>query len=194
MIVGVDEAGRGPLAGVVSACALHLISRPPFEIKDSKELSVQAREEIFPWLMRNAVFSVSVATPEEIDRLNILEATFLCFDRAIAGILAKSPRLKDAEFIIDGPLFRTSRDIKYRCVIGADKLVKEVSCAAIMAKVARDHLMKTADFLYPEWDFASHKGYPTRAHRDIVAQKGLTPLHRRSFSPCGLAEEKIKDR
>lgn len=184
MIVGVDEAGRGPLAGVVTGCALYLKIEPPFEVKDSKELTPAAREKIFDWLLRNSVFSLALATPKEIDSLNILQATFLTFDRAIQGLLAKAPYLTDAQFIIDGNLFSTSLGIRYACMEKADKYVKAVSCASIMAKVSRDHLMRTADFLYPEWGFFQHKGYPTRRHFLLAKTKKLTPLHRRSFYPC----------
>ncbi len=181
MIVGVDEAGRGPLAGAVTSCALYLEKNPPLEIKDSKELTPQAREKIFCWLQNNALFSVSIATHTEIDRFNILNATFLSFERSISGLIRQAPYLKKAMFIIDGNLFRTNLDIKYKCIPKADKTVKQVSCASIIAKVTRDHLMNSAHFLYPEWNFAKHKGYPTKEHYSLIKKYALSPLHRRSF-------------
>lgn len=184
MIVGVDEAGRGPLAGVVTACALSLNKNLPFAVRDSKELSASQREKIAGWLFGNSLFSVATAGPAEIDRYNILEATFLAFNRAIKGLLGKASYLRQAEFIIDGTLFRTELDIKYTCLKKADKKIKEVSCASIIAKVVRDHFMRTADFLYPQWNFAKHKGYPTKEHFSLLRKLPLTPLHRRSFSPC----------
>jgi ribonuclease HII len=184
MIVGLDEAGRGPLAGVVSGCALYLKKEPPFTVKDSKMLSPISRERIFHWLTANAIFSVNIATVEEIDKFNILEATFLAFNRSIRALLKKAPYLKDATFIVDGNLFRTDLKVNYRCIVGADKTVKEVSCASIMAKVTRDYLMQALDFLYPQWNFTKHKGYPTREHFSLIKKYMLSPIHRRSFWPC----------
>lgn len=184
MIVGIDEAGRGPLAGPVVGCALYLKKDPPFQIKDSKELSACSREKIFPWLVENAVLSVSAASPAEIDQVNILEATFLTFNRAIKNLLCKAPYLKDAEFIIDGNLFRTDLSIQYRCIEKADKTIKAVSCASIVAKVTRDYFMANLDYLYPQWNFLRHKGYPTSEHFSLMKQNVITPFHRQSFSPC----------
>ena len=181
MIVGVDEAGRGPLAGVVCGCALYLKKKLPFEVKDSKELTSHAREKIFSWLIGNAVFSVDIATHEEIDKINILNATFLSINRSISRLLKNAPYLKKALFVVDGNIFRTDLDIKYKCIEKADKTVKEVSCASIIAKVTRDHLMNSAHFLYPEWNFAKHKGYPTKEHYSLIRKHALSPLHRRSF-------------
>jgi len=184
MLVGVDEAGRGPLAGVVVACALHLKKEPPPAAKDSKALSSRLRQEIFSWLSKEAVFGVGLASPGEIDKLNILQATFLAFNRAIKVLFEKDPRLRKADFIIDGNHFRTDLDLNYTCVEKADKNVKEVSCASIVAKVTRDHLMDAVDFLCPQWGFSKHKGYPTPGHFSLVKKQPLTPFHRRSFYPC----------
>ena len=184
MIVGVDEAGRGPLAGVVTACALHLVRKPPFAVRDSKALSSLKREKIFSWLANEAIFSVGIADASEIDKLNILGATFLSFERAIKGLLGKAGYLRKAKFIIDGNLFRTKLKLDYVCMEKADQRIKEVSCASVVAKVVRDHLMQTAHFLYPEWNFIKHKGYPTKEHFSLIRNNKLTPLHRRSFAPC----------
>ena len=184
MIVGVDEAGRGPLAGVVTACALHLKQDPPFAVKDSKKLSSSAREEIFSWLTKRAVFAVGIASNQEIDKINILEATLLAFNRAIEKLLEKSPKLRKARFIVDGNHFRSDLKLNYICQPKADTCVKEVSCASIVAKVVRDYLMRSVDFLYPEWNFSQHKGYPTAEHFSLIEKYALTPFHRCSFSPC----------
>jgi ribonuclease HII len=184
MIVGVDEAGRGPLAGPVVSCALYLKKKPPFKVKDSKKTYSLLREEIFSWLLNNSIFSVGYATAEEIDKVNILKATFLSFNRAIKDLLKKAPYLKKATFIIDGNSFVTDLDIKYICKKKADTYVKEVSCASIVAKLARDYLMNLADFVYPQWEFFQHKGYPTRRHISLIEKYNLSPIHRRSFSPC----------
>ena len=186
MIVGIDEAGRGPLAGVVVACALHLKYDPPFIAKDSKILSQSKREEFFSWIISNAVFAVDIANSQEIDRFNILEATFIAFNRAIKKLLIKDSNLSKADFIVDGTLFKTDMDLKYTCIKKADQKVKEVSCASIVAKVTRDHLMNSVDFLYPKWNFSKHKGYPTKEHFSLLKKHPLTPFHRKSFSPCRL--------
>lgn len=184
MVVGLDEAGRGPLAGVVVACALHLIKKPPFRVRDAKVLSPQRREEIFSWLAKNSVFAVDIADVNEIDRFNILEATFLAFNRAIKRIIKKFPPLKEAKFIVDGSIFRTSLNLNYTCLTKADEKIEEVSCASVVAKVTRDHLMNSLSFLYPQWNFSKHKGYPTAEHFLLLKKHPLTPFHRRSFIPC----------
>lgn len=184
MIVGIDEAGRGPLAGAVVACALYLKKKPSFKVRDSKALSPSLREDIFHWLTSSSVFAVGMADASEIDRVNILEATFLAFNRAIKNILKKNPDLSQAQFIIDGNMFRTNLNLNYKCIIKADEKIKEVSCASIVAKVVRDHLMNTVDFLYPKWNFLKHKGYPTKEHFSLINKHSLSPFHRRSFTPC----------
>ena len=184
MVVGIDEAGRGPLAGAVVACAMYLPKKPPFRVRDSKALSQSQREEIFSWLSSNAIFSVDIATSQEIDKHNILEATFIAFNRAIKRLLRKASYLKKAHFIVDGNLFKTELDLNYTCIKEADKKVCEVSCASIVAKVSRDYLMRGLSFLYPQWNFSKHKGYPTPEHFSLIKEQRLTPFHRRSFSPC----------
>ncbi|MFH1519160.1 MAG: ribonuclease HII [Candidatus Omnitrophota bacterium] len=184
MVVGLDEAGRGPLAGAVVACALYLRKTPPFALRDSKSLSSAKRDEVFAWLASGAVFGVGLADNREIDKLNILEATFLAFNRAIKKLLAKSPKLKKATFIVDGNHFRSDLRLKYICRPKADCQVKEVACASVIAKVVRDYLMNSLDFLYPQWNFIQHKGYPTAEHFSLIEKQALTPFHRRSFSPC----------
>ncbi len=184
MIVGIDEAGRGPLAGVVTACALCFKQRPTFKVKDSKALSAAGRQKLFLWLLDNAQFSVEVASVAEIDKFNILEATFLAFNRAIGSLLKKSPELEQAKFIVDGNIFRTGLALDYQCLKEADRLVAEVAGASIIAKVTRDHLMQTLDFLYPEWNFSKHKGYPTKEHFSLIKKHSLSPFHRKSFEPC----------
>jgi ribonuclease HII len=191
LIVGVDEAGRGPLAGPLISCALYLKNCPPFLVKDSKKTTPFLREEIFSWLVENAIFSLGWAKPEEIDKINILNATFLSFERAIKNLLKKHPYLRKATFIIDGNNFKTNLKIRYICKEKADENFKEVSCASIVAKFVRDHLMKVAHFVYPEWKFLEHKGYPTKEHILLMQKYNLTPLHRRSFFPCKDAERRF---
>jgi ribonuclease HII len=192
MIVGIDEAGRGPLAGVVTACALHLKSAPPFIPKDSKQLSPTLREEYFFWLIENAVYGLGQASHEEIDRHNILVATFMAFDRAINSLLEKAEYLKGAQFIVDGNRFKTSLAINYKCVVKADQTVPEVSCASIVAKVTRDKQMEQLAREYPLWQFEKHKGYPTKEHIELINKHGLSPIHRKSFGPCQIVSKKYE--
>ncbi|MBD3246572.1 MAG: ribonuclease HII [Candidatus Omnitrophica bacterium] len=182
--VGVDEAGRGPLAGPVVSCALWLPRRPGFRVRDSKKTPPRQRQEIFQWLRQYALFAVALSREGEIDELNILKATFLAFERAISGLLKKAPQLSTAEFVIDGPCFRTSLPVRIRCEKGADARVLEVSCASIVAKVARDHCMELAHCVWPEWDFARHKGYPTARHRELLQRREASLFHRKSYRPC----------
>ena len=215
MIVGVDEAGRGPLAGPVVACALSfknnqdlaILSSPKSQpvvseavyfvgetkrkkivfskkIKDSKQLSAFKREEAFAWIEKNAVFGVGIADHCEIDSLNILEATFLAFNRAISSLIKKEPNAQKATYIIDGTLFKNSYDLNFLCLKQADSRVKEVACASIVAKVFRDYLMTVIDPIYPEWNFNQHKGYGTREHLKNIEKYSLSPLHRKTFRPC----------
>ncbi|MCM8819828.1 MAG: ribonuclease HII [Candidatus Omnitrophica bacterium] len=184
MIVGVDEAGRGPLAGAVVGVALYLKNKPFFLVKDSKKLSSTKRQEIFCWLLENSLFFIGIATVQEIDELNILGATFLAFERAIVGLLRKEPILNNAEFIIDGPLFKTNLNLKYTCIEKADEKICEVACASIVAKVTRDYLMHVGDFLFSEWNFSKHKGYPTPEHIYLIKKYSLSPIHRKTFKPC----------
>ncbi|MCM8786436.1 MAG: ribonuclease HII [Candidatus Omnitrophica bacterium] len=184
MIVGIDEAGRGPLAGAVVAAALYLKTKPSFLIKDSKRLSIVKRQELFCWLLENSLFFIGISTAQEIDKFNILNATFLAFERAIVGLLKKEPLLNKAEFIIDGPLFKTNLNLKYTCIEKADEKICEVACASIVAKVTRDYLMQVGDFLFSSWNFSKHKGYPTPEHIYLIKKYSLSPIHRKTFKPC----------
>jgi ribonuclease HII len=181
MIVGVDEVGRGPLAGSVVVCALAFKNKFPYPVRDSKSLSASRREFIFSWLVKNCYYAVSFADRKEIEHLNILGATFLAAERAITDLIKKYPNCYNAHFIIDGNKFKTSLNIKYTCIKKADKKIAEVACASIIAKVSRDYLMKIADFIYPQWNFSQHKGYPTQEHYRLIDKHRLSPFHRRSF-------------
>jgi ribonuclease HII len=181
MIVGIDEAGRGPLAGNVVACACFLPLNPPFIPKDSKKLSALQREKMFGWLKGHAVYGLGEASAQEIDAINILNATFLAFERAIDALLIKEPKLKAARFVIDGNRFKTKKDIDFQCVIKADTTVPEVSCASVMAKVTRDRQMTALHIQYPQYNFLQHKGYPTQEHYAAIQAHDITPFHRKSF-------------
>ena len=176
-ICGVDEAGRGPLAGPVCAAAVIL---PPEEniprLNDSKKLTPRVREELYDVITARAVcWGVAFATHEEIDSLNILQATFLAMERAMAQ-LDPAPQLA----LIDG---NRSREfgLPVQTVVRGDSLSASIAAASILAKVTRDRYMLQMDELYPQYGFAVHKGYPTKRHYAALREYGPCPIHRRSF-------------
>lgn len=177
-IVGIDEAGRGPLAGPVVACALALKVKFPFPVKDSKSLTAGKREFIFSWILNNCFYAVGLANKAEISKFNITGATYLAAERAIKRLIGEFPSIKSARFIVDGITFKTNLKIRYTCIKKADEKIAEVACASILAKVTRDHLMRIADFIYPHWGFSKHKGYPTKEHYALIKKNKLSPLHR----------------
>ena len=177
LICGVDEAGRGPLAGPV--CAAAVILPPDLVIpglNDSKKLSEKKREALFPIIQCEAVaWSVAFASVEEIEKLNILRATFLAMNRAIAG-LNPQPELA----LIDG---NQNREITVpnRTVVHGDARCACIAAASILAKVSRDHVMMELAGQYPQYGFERHKGYGTKAHYEAIRTFGPSPVHRRSF-------------
>jgi ribonuclease HII len=179
LTAGVDEAGRGPLAGPVVAAAVVLDAERPVDgLRDSKRLSAGQRERLAALIRARArAWCVAAAHPEEIDRLNILHATHLAMQRAVAG-LGMDPAL----VLVDGnraPAF----GLPTRTVVGGDALVPAISAASILAKVARDALMVRLALEYPGYGFEIHKGYPTAAHRAALERLGPSAIHRRSFAP-----------
>ena len=177
LICGVDEAGRGPLAGPVCAAAVILPQGfLPEGLNDSKKLSEKQREILFPQIREAAVsWGVAFATVEEIESLNILQATFLAMNRAIA-LLKPQPDFA----LIDGNRNREIR-IPSRSVIGGDGKCASVAAASILAKVSRDHLMLELAAEYPQYGFEKHKGYGTKAHYAALREFGPCPAHRMSF-------------
>ncbi|MBU0753387.1 MAG: ribonuclease HII [Gammaproteobacteria bacterium] len=179
MIAGVDEAGRGPLAGAVFAAAVILDpARPIVGLNDSKKLSERRRECLEIEIKSRALaWSVASASVEEIDALNILQATLLAMKRAVES-LAATP----SEVLIDGN--RCPRlDIPARAIIGGDATVAEISAASILAKTARDAEMRLLHLSFPQYGLDRHKGYGTAAHLAALATHGAAPFHRRSFAP-----------
>lgn len=177
-VAGVDEVGRGCLAGPVVACAVILPeSGYPDGIDDSKRLSPEKREWLSERIRGCALaWAVGTASVEEIDSINILRASLLAMKRAV-GALAPAPHA----LLIDGR-DRIEWTGHQRALIGGDRLSVSIAAASILAKVYRDRLMADLDTLYPGYDFAGHKGYGSRAHRQALQSLGLTPLHRKSFS------------
>ena len=179
LVAGVDEAGRGPLAGPVVAAAVILDDLKPIAgLADSKTLSPRQRERLSAEIHARALcFSVAQASVEEIDRLNILQATLLAMRRAVMGL-----RLKPHKVLVDGNRLPTL-DIVAEAVVQGDRKVPVISAASILAKVARDRWCLEIDAEYPAYGFAAHKGYGTAQHLLALQTHGATPWHRRSFSP-----------
>lgn len=175
-VCGVDEAGRGPLAGNVVAAAVIMPEGLEIQgLNDSKKLSEKKREQLFDIIREKTVWSIAWATPAEIDELNILNATMLAMRRAVEGLPVK------ADFaLIDGNCSR-GFSIPTQTVVGGDAKSMSIAAASILAKVTRDRQCLELDRAYPEYGFAGHKGYPTKAHREKVIALGPCPEHRRSF-------------
>lgn len=188
LIAGVDEAGRGPLAGPVFAAAVILDPRRSIEgLADSKQLSPEERERLALQIRRRArCWSVAWADAEEIDSLNILQASFLAMRRALQG-LPLAPTLVQ----VDGNRLPDVRDLCVRCeaIIGGDASVAAISAASILAKTARDALMRTLDHHYPGFLLGEHKGYATAKHLRALADRGPSPLHRSTFAPVKESSE-----
>ncbi len=179
LIAGVDEVGRGPLAGPVIAAAVILNEETPIAgLADSKQLSEKRRIELAQQIRQHALaFALGRSEVEEIDKINILQASLLAMQRAVAQLPITPYRV-----LVDGQ-YCPQLDCQVKAIIGGDKTIPAISAAAILAKVARDQEMVEMDRYYPGYGFASHKGYPTRAHQEALQRLGLTPIHRRSFAP-----------
>lgn len=179
LIAGVDEAGRGPLAGPVVAAAVILDDRHPIAgLADSKKLTALRREKLFDAIRAKALCcSVAQASVEEIDQHNILQATFLAMRRAIEGL-----RLKPHLVLVDGNRL-PELTVRAQAVVKGDALVAAISAASILAKVTRDQWCAELDLQYPAYGFAKHKGYGTAAHLAALRQHGACPVHRKTFAP-----------
>lgn len=178
LICGVDEAGRGPLAGPV--CAAAVILPPDLELEglnDSKKLSEKRREALYPLICEQALaYGIAFASEQEIDELNILQATFLAMRRAV-GQLGLKPDLA----LVDGNREPDFGDIPVRTIIKGDSRSANIAAASILAKVTRDRFMLEQDTVYPQYGFAVHKGYGTQKHYAALREFGPCPIHRRSF-------------
>lgn len=180
--VGIDEAGRGPLAGPVVAAAVHIpLGIHIADVNDSKLLSPKKREELFEEISLHALIGVGTVSPAEIDEINIFQATFLAMKRALDHLSAMPDFL-----LIDGKFALPGITTPQKALVKGDSRCYVVACASIIAKVTRDRIMVKYDSQYPEYGFAQHKGYPTKAHKKAIAKYGPTPIHRCSF--CGVKE------
>lgn len=178
LICGVDEAGRGPLAGPVCAAAVILPVDLEIEgLNDSKKLSDARRRALYDVIVEQAVaYGIAMVDEKTIDEINILQATFLAMRRAVEQ-LAVTPALA----LVDGNREPDFGEIPVHTIVKGDSLSANIAAASILAKVTRDRFMEEQDALYPEYGFAVHKGYGTRAHYDALRQYGPCPIHRRTF-------------
>jgi len=182
-IAGVDEVGRGPLVGDVVTAAVILDPDNPIEgLMDSKKLSDKKRQQLSEQIKQHAIaYAIGRASPEEIDTLNILHATMLAMQRAVAGL-----NVTPDFVLVDGnrcPSFGVQGDIPSQSVVKGDDRVSEISAASILAKVVRDDEMVKLDKIHPEYGFAKHKGYPTKAHLENIIIHGVLDCYRQSFKP-----------
>ncbi len=177
LIAGVDEAGRGPLAGPVCAAAVILPEGVIIEgINDSKKLSEKKREQLFDVIIKNAIaYSIEFSSPQIIDDINIKQATVLAMHKAVENLSTK------ADYVIIDGNDKVPYDIPYSYVVKGDAKSQTIAAASILAKVSRDRLMLEFDKEYPEYGFAKHKGYGTKIHCEAIQKYGILPIHRKSF-------------
>ncbi|WP_444917809.1 ribonuclease HII [Microbulbifer sp. JMSA003] len=188
LIAGVDEVGRGPLAGDVVAAAVILDPNKPIAgLADSKTLTEKKREQLFDEICERALsYSIARATVEEIDQLNILQASLLAMHRAVAQLSVQP------EFVLVDGNKKPNWDYPCDTVVKGDGRVAAIGAASILAKVTRDREMVVLDSEYPGYGLADHKGYPTKAHMEALQLRGPTPIHRTSFAPVRRLLEEVE--
>ena len=189
LVAGVDEAGRGPLAGPVVAAAVILDDLKPIKgLADSKQLTALRRERLYDEIRAKALCcSIAQASVEEIDQLNILQATLLAMRRAVLGL-----RLKPTKVLVDGNRL-PALDVLAEAIVSGDALVPCISAASILAKVTRDRMLRELHLQHPEYGFDRHKGYGTAEHLRALQAHGALPVHRRSFAPVARALAHVND-
>jgi len=189
-VAGIDEAGRGPLAGpVVAAAVIFPVGCFVEGVDDSKKLTSHRREELFSEIQERAVsFGIGIVGEQDIDALNILQATFKAMHIAIAGLTVRPGHL-----LVDGNRF-TGDDVPFTTIVDGDARCHAIAAASILAKVTRDRIMREQDSLYPVYGFARHKGYGTAQHRAAIVRYGLCPIHRRSFCHNAQGSDLIDER
>jgi ribonuclease HII len=189
-ILGVDEAGRGPLAGPVVAAAVCLRDLNfKNQIDDSKKLSAKARERAFYEIFDKAYVGIGIISEKTIDLVNILNASHLAMDMAINELIHRIPQAivlletfpQQVVLLIDGNIFRTKLPYTYKAITGGDGKSLSIACASIIAKVYRDRILGIYDKIFPQYGFAKHKGYPTATHRLAIKKHGASIIHRKSF-------------
>ena len=185
LIIGVDEAGRGPLAGPVTAAAVTLKTvRFKNRIDDSKKLSSAQRERAFREIIKKSVFGIGIINEHIIDRVNIAVATRMAMEEAVSALIGKLKpgHKKYMHILVDGNV-RLKTGLPFTNIIKGDAKSKSIACASIIAKVTRDRIMSLYDKIYPQYGFLKHKGYPTEEHRTAIKRFGPSLIHRTSFQP-----------
>ncbi len=191
-ILGVDEAGRGPLAGPVVAAAVYLKdSNFTCHIDDSKKMSAKAREKAFHEILDKACVGIGFISEVGIDHINILNATFLSMELAVNRLIAQINHQtnqkiskEQIKILVDGNSFKTNLPYLYKTIVEGDAKSLSIACASIIAKTYRDRLMDKYDNIYPQYGFKTHKGYPTASHKAAIAQHGPSRIHRKTFQGC----------
>lgn len=201
VVVGVDEAGRGPLAGPVVAAAAMYRDQADFAVseelgklmrfvRDSKTLSEKKRDEMYGFVREHFLVGVGVVHSGTIDRMNILEATFLAMKEAVADVKraigaerSTGTAAEDMVLLVDGNMKIPNLSVTQEAIVDGDALVRSIAAASIVAKVTRDRMMLEYDQAYPAYGFARHKGYGTKEHMDALRRHGACPIHRMSFKP-----------
>ena len=190
LIIGIDEAGRGPLAGPVVASAVCLKKRNfRSKICDSKKINSHQREKAFHEILQNAYVGVGIMNESIIDTENILKATFHAMTQAVHRLIERLPAEEtqrrdlnqDVCLLVDGNSFKTNLPYSYQTIVGGDDLCTSIACASIVAKVTRDRILNIYDRVFPQYGFKQHKGYPTQAHRAAIRTHGLSIIHRKTF-------------
>ena len=180
LFAGVDEVGRGPLAGPVIAAAV-ILKQDILGVTDSKKLSAKRRDELFVIIQSQALcFAYGRVEPHEIDEINIHNASLLAMQRAIAGLTVRPDKI-----LVDG-LYVPDVDIACEAIVKGDSLINSIGAASIIAKVTRDKEMVEMDAVYPGYNFTKHKGYPTKEHKLALSNLGVSKIHRMSFAPCNI--------
>ncbi len=177
-IVGIDEAGRGPLAGpVYAACVILNQNKKIKGLNDSKKLTANQRNELFQVIIEySSAYGIGYATNEEIDSINILQASFLAMKRALMEIKATYNYI-----LVDGNIYPFNSICDGRAIIKGDTKIEEIMAASILAKVSRDSYMSEVSRIYPEYQFSKHKGYPTHLHKELIKNYGPCLIHRKTF-------------
>ncbi len=192
-IIGIDEAGRGPLAGPVVASAVALkSSRFTHTIADSKKLTQKKREQAFNEIYQNAYVGIGIINEWVIDECNILNATYHAMNNAVRQLVNTLPLestqqndfFQKVYLLVDGNRFKPTVPYRLESVVKGDAKIMSIACASIIAKVTRDRILKTYDDVYPQYGFRQHKGYPTKQHQEAIKEFGLSDIHRKSFGPC----------
>ncbi len=188
-VLGVDEAGRGPLAGPVVASAVCLKDFDfTCRIDDSKKLTALARQKAFHEIQERAYIGIGFISEVGIDQINILNATFYAMEMAVVRLIAQIRKQTESEvsvaqvkILVDGNSFKTQLPYKFQSIVGGDAASLSIACASIIAKTYRDRLMDNFDQIYPQYGFKGHKGYPTQSHKKAIIEFGPSIIHRKSF-------------